>query len=52
MPDGKLHYPFMIERGISDQNVALDMLRLEGFRSDILKEAEEILRKRQPGTCN
>lgn len=44
--DGKLHYPFMIERGISDQNVALDMLRLEGFKSDILKEAEGILKDR------
>ncbi len=45
--DGRLEYPFTIEHGISDQNVALDMLRLEGFKGEILKEAENILRQRR-----
>ncbi len=43
LPNTQLHYPFIIEPGISDQNIALDMLRLEGFKSEILKEATAIL---------
>lgn len=36
---GKLVYPFRLERGVTDQNVAIDILREDGFDIAILKEA-------------
>lgn len=36
-------YPFKLERGISDQHVALDILKAEGFDGSIIKDAQKIL---------
>ena len=38
-----LVYPYKLTPGISDQHVALDMLRLEGFESSILEDARKML---------
>lgn len=43
--DGKIGYPYKLERGISNQYVAIDILKEEGFDSHILQEAQEIVRK-------
>lgn len=40
---GKIYYPFTIERGASVQNIAIDILRAEGFKSTILDEASRIV---------
>jgi DNA mismatch repair protein MutS len=40
---GEVHYPFTLEQGISEQNIALDMIRQEGFSSDIIEEARHLL---------
>ncbi len=42
-PDGSIHYPFTLTPGISNQNVALAMLKAEGFASSILDEAQAII---------
>ncbi len=42
--DSSLTYPFKIESGISKQHIAIDVLRSEGYETDILREAEELLR--------
>jgi len=44
--DGKIGYPYKLEKGISDQHVAIDILKEEGFDSHILYEAQEIVRKK------
>ncbi len=41
---GKIIYPFKITRGVSHQNVALDILRQEGFHDSLLDQASCILR--------
>lgn len=41
--DGKLEYPFMLERGIADQNIAFDIMKKEGYASDFMEEAENAL---------
>ena len=41
--DGQLKYPFKIEPGISHQNIALDILRKEGFDHDFLSRAQDVL---------
>ena len=41
--NGNIHYPFIIERGASAQNVAIDILRAEGFKSSILDEAASLV---------
>ncbi len=41
--DGSFSYPFKLEEGAADQNVALDILKQEGFSSSILDKAYEIL---------
>jgi len=43
--DGRIGYPYKLEKGISDQHVAIDILKEEGFDSHILYEAQEIVRK-------
>ena len=43
LPDGSINYPYKLEQGISHQNVALDILRNQGFRSSILDQATEIV---------
>ena len=40
---GHIVYPFKLEEGISHQNVALDILKEEGFEGDFLKRAHEVL---------
>lgn len=37
--DGTISYPFILEPGISDQHVAIDILQSEGFDSQILDDA-------------
>ena len=44
-PDGKLIYPFLLERGISHQHVALDILRNEGFNGSVVERAQAIVRE-------
>lgn len=41
--DGKFVYPYKLERGISDQPIALQLLENEGFDSEILEEAQAIM---------
>lgn len=41
--DGTFSYPFMLEKGIADQNVALNIIQQQGFSSSILEEAQSIL---------
>ncbi len=43
-PDGTLSYPFSLEPGVSNQHIALDVLRAEGFESSILNEAYAIVK--------
>ena len=38
-----LEYPYKLAPGISDQHVALDMLKLEGFESSVLEDAQNML---------
>lgn len=41
--DGTFSYPFKLEEGAADQNVALDILANEGFESSILTDAHAIM---------
>ena len=45
-PDGSISYPFTLERGISDQHIAIDILRLDGFSSEILDTAYAMINER------
>jgi hypothetical protein len=38
-----IHYPFKLEKGISHQHIALDILKQEGYDCKILDEASQIL---------
>lgn len=42
-PLGRIYYPFTLQRGTSTQNIAVDILRAEGFKSSILDEASAII---------
>ena len=42
-PGEKIQYPFKLERGISDQNVAFKILREEGFGDEFIDQAQQIL---------
>lgn len=42
--DMGIHYPFKLEKGISGQHVALDILKQEGYDCSIINEATEILK--------
>jgi DNA mismatch repair protein MutS len=42
---GDIIYPFKLERGISDQHVALDILKAQGFQGSIVQDAQDILLK-------
>jgi len=44
--DGTFSYPFKLEFGAADQNVALDILQQQGFAGSILEKAQEILAKK------
>jgi DNA mismatch repair protein MutS len=41
--DGSFSYPFKLQEGAADQNVAIDILRDQGFDSSILDDANELL---------
>lgn len=41
---GNIHFPFKLCLGISDQNIAFDILKAEGFDSKILDNANELLK--------
>ena len=43
--DGSFSYPFKLEEGFADQNVAIDLLKQEGFNVSILNEAQAILKR-------
>lgn len=43
IPGEKIQYPFQLERGISDQNVAFKILKEEGFGDDFLNQAQQVL---------
>ncbi len=42
-PDGSMDYPYKLERGISKQNIALEILKIEGFNDTFLTKATQIL---------
>ena len=42
---GKIHYPYTLEKGISDQAIALDILKQEGFGDTFLTKAQTILKE-------
>jgi len=39
-----IHYPFKLEKGMSTQHIALDILRQEGYDYSIIAQATEILK--------
>ncbi|MFH0898333.1 MAG: hypothetical protein V1855_02045 [bacterium] len=41
--DGSIGYPFKLFKGISDQHVALDILKNEGIDGSVIQEAEKIV---------
>ena len=41
--DGSFSYPFKLEEGAADQNVAIKILQTQGFDSSILNDANAIL---------
>ena len=41
--DGTFTYPFKLQAGAADQNVAIDILKQQGFSGSILDKAQEIL---------
>lgn len=43
--DGSLSYPFKLEEGLSDQHIALDILRNEGYAGAILTRTATLLGK-------
>lgn len=42
-PNGEMSYPYKIEPGISHQNIALEILKTEGFNDTFLTKATQIL---------
>ncbi len=40
-----ISYPFKLEQGVSDQHVAIDILRAEGFDNQILKDADAMVKR-------
>jgi|GEM_PF-915018 len=42
-PDGSMNYPYNLERGVSHQNIALEILKIEGFNDTFLTKATQIL---------
>lgn len=43
--NGGFSYPFKLEEGIANQNVAMDILQQQGFNASILKDATAILNR-------
>ncbi len=42
--NSKINCPFLMKRGLSDQNIAIDILKSQGFDKDILDEAIKIIK--------
>lgn len=40
---GRIVYPYKLEKGISEQSIALDILKQEGFSATFLNKAQQIL---------
>lgn len=52
-PDGTITYPYKLEFGKTDQNIALQLLQNEGFDYDIIQDAQAVmdsLEKQKPQT--
>jgi len=45
--DGTFTYPFKLQEGAADQNVAIDILKQKGFSNSILDRAQEVLAKQR-----
>jgi DNA mismatch repair protein MutS len=43
---GNIVYPYKLEAGIADQNVAINILKEEGFDTSILDDAHELLQQK------
>ena len=43
-PDGSFTYPFKLEEGAADQNIAIAILQQQGFDSSILNDAQDLLK--------
>jgi DNA mismatch repair ATPase MutS len=43
--NGSFSYPFKLEEGIANQNVAMDILKQQGFNSSILNDATKMLNR-------
>jgi DNA mismatch repair protein MutS len=41
--DGSLTYPYLLQHGITNQRIALDILRENGFDSELVKEAQALM---------
>ena len=41
--DGKIIYPYIISKGASDQNIAIDILEQQGFDPEMIEEARRIV---------
>ena len=41
--DGRIHYPFILEKGICDQNIALDILKGQGLDAALIDAAQQIV---------
>lgn len=46
-PDGTISYPFLLERGISNQIVTLKILHNEGFDAKFLHEAQQLVEEQK-----
>ena len=38
----KITYPYKLMEGVSDQNIALELLATKGFDEDIINDANEV----------
>jgi DNA mismatch repair protein MutS len=43
---GKFEFPYKLEDGIADQNIALQLLGQDGFDDEIVKEAQDYLKRK------
>ncbi len=44
--NGAIHYPFTLQRGASDQHIAIDILKAEGFASSVLDDAYALVKEK------
>ena len=41
--DGNIDYPYKLYKGVSDQHVALDIIKNEGITGTVVLEAQKIM---------